>query len=212
MCTNNCITVPTAEIEAAMGGRPTSPGGVDVMTGTGPQGAVDPHYAGRGRLMTEAMGEGPLAPGVGRLRLTVTPGASAGMFVIRGGGQIMLVYGIYQTEERVRGAVGSGHLATVVTEEAGSWTGGILGSALGGAVAGAIFCAPTGPIDAVCVVGGFLGGLLFGVIGGAAGHAGGHEVGERVVTPVVGAIEQSVNETMAEWTRGIYHLYGVPSF
>ncbi|HJW31130.1 MAG TPA: hypothetical protein VJ508_18010, partial [Saprospiraceae bacterium] len=165
MCTNNCITVPTAEIEAAIGGRPTTTSGVDLMTGMRPDGTIDPHYSGRGRLMTEAMGEGPLPIGAQRLTIRVTPGASAGMFVIRGGGAIMLVYGIYQTEERIRESIGTGHTATVITEEAGTWTGGILGSALGGAAAGAIFCAPTGPIDAVCVVGGFLGGLLFGAIG-----------------------------------------------
>ena len=208
MCTNNCITVPTSEIEGAIGGRPTSPSGVDVMTGRGPEGSVDPYHAGRGRLMTEAMGEGPLPAGVSRLRLTVTPGGSAGMFVIRGAGTIMLVYGIYQTEERIRSAVGTGQLPTVITEEAGSWTGGILGSAFGGAAAGAVFCAPTGPIDAVCVVGGFLGGLVFGIAGSAAGHAVGHFVGETVVNPIV----EKVNEVEADWTRGIYNLYGVPYF
>ncbi|WP_082111583.1 eCIS core domain-containing protein [Spirosoma radiotolerans] len=208
LCTNNCITVPTAEIEAAIGTRPTTTSGVDVMTGRGPNGMVDPHYAGRGRLMTDAMSEGPLAEGLSRLRIQVTPGASASMFLIRGGGRVMLVYGIYHTEERIRGAIGTGQLPTVISEEAGSWTGGILGSALGGAAAGAVFCAPTGPLDAVCVVGGFVGGLLFGVIGGTIGHEVGNFVGENVVTPVVDKVE----EVERDWTRNIYNLYGVPHF
>jgi len=212
MCTNNCITVPRAEVEAAIGGRPATPSGVDVMSGTGPDGAVDPAFAGRGRLMTEAMRDGPLPPGAQRLRIRVTPGGSAGMFVIRGAGGIMLVYGIYQTTDRIASSVGTGHTTTVITEEAGSWTGGILGSALGGAAAGAVLCSPTGPVDAVCVVGGFLGGLLFGAIGGAAGHAVGHEVGEHVATPIVDSVIQQAAEVESSMTRSIYNLYGVPYF
>ena len=92
LCTNNCITVPTAEIEAAIGTRPTTPSGVDVMSGRGPDGVIDPHYAGRGRLMTEAMSEGPLPPGLTRLKLQVTLGGSASMFLIRGGVRVMLLY------------------------------------------------------------------------------------------------------------------------
>lgn len=206
MCTNNCITVPTAEIEAAIGGRPTTASGVDVMTGRGPEGTVDPHHAGRGRLMTEAMAEGPLPADASRIKITA--GAGRSMFVIRGAGGIMLVYGVYQTEERIRAAVGTPELPTVITEEAGSWAGGIIGSALGGALAGAVVCAPTGPIDAICVVGGFAGGLLFGIAGAALGHVGGHELGESVVTPAV----ESVSETFGGWERGIYNLYGVPYY
>lgn len=212
LCTNNCITVPTPEIEAAIGGRPITTAGVDVMTGTGPGGTADPHYAGRGRLMTEAMREGPLPPGAQRLNLTVTPGGSAGMFIVRGAGRVMLVYGIYHTADRISESVEAGNTATVVTEEAGAWVGGILGSALGGAAAGAILCAPTGPIDAVCVVGGFLGGLLFGAVGGTVGHAVGHEAGERVVTPVVDRVIQEANQFERGLEREIYNLYGVPFF
>jgi hypothetical protein len=212
MCTNNCITVPRAEVEAATGGRPVTPSGVDVMSGTGPDGVTDPHFAGRGRLMTDAMRDGPLPPGAQRLRIRVTPGGATGMFVIRGAGGIMLVYGIYQTADRISESVGTGHTATVITEEAGTWTGGILGSALGGAAAGAIFCAPTGPVDAVCVVGGFLGGLLFGAVGGAVGHGVGHEVGERAVTPIVDSVIERAAEVESSMTRSIYNLYGVPGF
>jgi hypothetical protein len=207
MCTNNCITVPKAEIEAAIGGKPTTPGGVDVMTGTGPNGTVDPHHAGRGRLMTEAMGEGPLPAGASRMKITVTPGGSAGMFIFRGAGHVMLVYGIYQTGSRIANT-DSSQLPIVLSEEAGSWTGGILGSALGGALGAAVFCAPLGPVDAVCVVGGFLGGLVFGIAGSSVGQAIGHEVGEHIVDPVV----NKVKEVEADWTRGIYNLYGVPYY
>ena len=207
MCTNNCITVPTAEIQEAIGGRPVTPSGIDVMTGGTAEGKVDPHYSGRGRLMTEAMKEGPLPPGASRMTIKVTPGASAGMFIIRGGGTILLVYGIYQTGSRIINTP-SDKLPVVLSEEAGSWTGGILGSALGGAAAGAIFCSPTGPLDAVCVVGGFVGGLLFGIAGSAAGKAAGNFIGENVVEPVL----QKAAEVESNWTREIYNLYGVPLF
>jgi hypothetical protein len=185
------------------------------MTGTGPDGIVDPHYAGRGRLMTEAMSEGPLPTGASRMKITVTPGGSAGMFVIKGAGGIMLVYGIYQTGKRIINAE-PGQLPVVITEEAGSWTGGILGSALGGALGAAVFCAPAGPIDAICVVGGFLGGLAFGIAGSSVGQAIGHTFGEYVVKPVVDHVVDPIikktNEVEAEWTRDIYNLYGVPFY
>ena len=46
MCTNNCITVPGAEVDAAIGMRPTTPSGVDVMAGTGPGGVTNPTMRG----------------------------------------------------------------------------------------------------------------------------------------------------------------------
>ena len=219
MCTNNCITVPQAEIVEAMGGRPVTPGGVDVMTGTTPNGTVDPHYAGRGRLMTDAMDNGPIPAGATRMNVTVTTGGAAGMFIFRGAGKVMLVYGIYHTADRLVNTPTS-DLPVVISEEAGSWGGGILGSALGGAGAGAIFCSPTGPIDAVCVVGGFLGGLLFGIAGSSVGHSIGNFVGENVVSPVVDTVDEHIIEPIekkaaeleSDWTREIYNLYGVPRF
>jgi hypothetical protein len=213
MCTNNCITLPAPEIQGAIGTRPTTTSGVDVISGQGPSG-VDPHYAGRGRLMTEAMSSGPIPEGVQRLR--VTPGGGNAMFVVRGGGTILLVYGIYHTEERVRAAVGTPQLETVVAEETGSWIGGILGSALGGAAAGAILCAPTGPIDAVCVVGGFAGGLVLGMAGSAVGSEVGHTavqgrppeggVIDTVTAPIVDRAARLHNYLEYE----IRKLYGVP--
>jgi hypothetical protein len=219
MCTNNCITVPQAEITEAMGGRPVTPGGIDVMTGAKADGTVDPHYAGRGRLMTDAMNQGPVPAGASRMNIKVTPGGSAGMFIFRGAGKVMLVYGIYHTTDRIMNTP-SGDLPVVISEEAGSWGGGIFGAALGGAAAGAVFCAPTGPVDAVCVVGGFLGGLIFGIAGSSAGQAVGNFVGENVVSPVVNTVNEYVVEPVVKkaaeversWTHEIYNLYGVPHF
>lgn len=210
---NNCITLPAPEIQGAIGTRPTTTSGVDVISGQGPSG-VDPHYAGRGRLMTEAMTSGPIPEGVQRLR--VTPGGGNAMFVVRGGGAILLVYGIYHTEERVRAAVGTPQLETVVAEETGSWIGGVLGSALGGAVAGAIFCAPTGPVDAVCVVGGFAGGLVIGMVGGTVGSELGHTAVQGrppeggVIDTVTAPIVDRAAQLHSYLEYEIRRLYGVP--
>jgi hypothetical protein len=210
MCTNNCITVPESEIVDAMGSRPTTRSGVDVMSGVGPDGNANPNYAGRGRLMTEAMGEGPIAPGAGRL--TITPGAGNAMFFVRGAGGILLVYGIYSSGSRIVDSVGTGRTATVLTAEAGAWTLGLLGSALGTAAAAGLVCSPTGPVTAVCVVGGFLGGLALGALGGMAGHAGGEALGERVVQPAVDSATGWLQQQYNYLERSIYHLYGVPHF
>jgi hypothetical protein len=217
MCTNNCITVPSGEIQGAIDMRPTSPSGVDVMTGETGSGR-NPNYAGRGRIMTDAMAEGPLAPGVQRLNIRVTPGASASMFLIRGGGRILLVYGLYHTEERIRASMGTGQLPTVVAEESGSWAGGIIGSALGAAAVGAVVCSPSGPLDAVCVVGGFLGGLLFGAIGSAFGSEVGHTAaagrppeGGIIDTITAPAVERAT-ELHNYLDYNIRQLYGVPNF
>lgn len=216
MCTNNCITVPSARIQGAIGMNPTTRSGVDVMSGQGPGGTVDPHYAGRARLMTDAMAEGPLAPGVQRLNIRVTLGGSASMFLIRGGGRVLLVYGIYHTEERIRQSIGTGNLPTVIAEEGGSWAGGILGSALGGAAAGAILCAPTGPVDAVCVIGGFLGGLLFGAAGSAIGSEIGHTAAEGrppeggILDTVTAPAVRRLGEFHNYLEYNIRQLYGVP--
>ena len=75
-------------------------------------------------------------------------------------------------------------------EETGGWAGGILGSALGAAGAAAILCAPAGPVDALCVIGGFLGGLLAGALGGGVGSAVGGWVAEHLdeVAPAFGIL------------------------
>jgi hypothetical protein len=205
-CANNCITVPSAEIEAAVGGRPKTTTGVDVMTGTLPDGSVDPTYQGRAKAMRNAMGEGPLPPGA--QRLVITSGAAKSMFILKRGGNILLVYGIYTSTNRIVDAVDKGNAATVVTEEAGSWALGLLGSALGTAGAAALVCAPSGPITLVCVVGGFVGGLAVGAIGAAAGHAGGNALGTNVVQP---AVDKAMS-TFKSLPPPRYMMFAVPTF
>jgi hypothetical protein len=214
-CTNNCTTVPAPEIETSIGGRLRTNSGVDVMTGVGPDGIVDPHYAGRARLTTEAVTSGEIPTGAQRLR--ITPAAGTSMFVIKGGGVILLVYGIYKTEERIRAAAGTDQINTVLAEETGSWTGGLLGSALGGAAAGAILCAPTGPVDAVCVIGGFLGGLLFGGAGAAVGSELGHaSVNGRppeggIIDTITAPVVEPVKKFSDYLEFNIRGLYGIPT-
>jgi hypothetical protein len=139
-----------------------------------------------------------LAPGASSIRYT--PGAMRGMGAIRVGGTIALVYGVYKTQEHLREAYGTPDFPEAVGQEAGGWAGGILGSALGGATGAAIACLPAGPVDAICIVGGFLGGLLFGALFGTAGAAGGGLIG-RNWDDVSTALETSVfplNASMLE--------------
>lgn len=199
MSTNNCTTVPAAEIEAAIDMRPRTQSGIDVISGTGPDGVSDPSYRGRNRLTRDAIQEGPLAPGV--QRLNITAGAARSMAVIKVGGVLMLLYGAYQTGNRVYEASGTDQFGTVVAEESGSWIGGALGSALGGAAAGAIFCAPTGPVTAVCVVGGFIGGLIVGYAGATVGSEIGYTAatGQAPQGGIIETVTSPVTDAMNEF-------------
>jgi hypothetical protein len=181
-CTNNCSTVPISQIEQATGARPQVPVGdqtLDIASGTlEPSGDYSMYDHGRAARVREYMANPQnLPPGAGAIRYT--PGAMRGMGAIRVGGTIALIYGAYKTEEHLRETYGTPEFKEAVGQEAGGWAGGLLGSALGGAAGAAIACAPTGPVDAACVVVGFLGGLLFGALFGTAGAAGGGLIGRN---------------------------------
>ena len=194
VCTNNCITVPQAEIETAIGGRPrlTLPDGIelDLMTGQ-PEGGTspDPYRTGRASDMSRWAEEGALPPGASRIAFT--PRAASAVGVIRVGGGLMLIYGAYRTEERLRESYGTPAFRRTVGEEAGAWSFGLLGSALGagaatagaaaltGAMGGGVICAPGGPIDLACVAVGAAGGLIGGFVFGTVGALIGGEVAER---------------------------------
>ena len=179
LCTRNCITVPVAEWEGALGLRPTlntPEGPLDLITGEYARGETDPYRAGRVRDLAEFTRSPEVHGPGGEVRVsTFTPAAGRAFTAIKVGGTIMLVYGVVTTTERLAEAYGTPEFGGVVAEETGMWTGGILGSALGTAAGGAIFCSPTGPVDLVCIAGGFvlgaLGGLIFGTAGGATGRA-----------------------------------------
>ena len=174
----NCITVPAEVIKEALGGRPeilTPEGPVDITKmGRPTEGApFESSQAGRGATVREYLGQPDeyfTERGLTRTRVPAyTPYARTGVGFVKAGGVIFMVYGAYRTYERLEAAAGTPEFPAVVTEEAGSWTGGILGSAFGAAAGAAIACSPTGPVTLVCVAGGFIGGLIFGYLGGAAG-------------------------------------------
>jgi hypothetical protein len=192
-CTNNCITVPVDLVKEATGSRPLITLGdetLDIASGEkSPSGVVDPHAQGRAQIMRDYMAkpEG-LVPGATRVGFTKAGVRAVG--VIRWGGWVGLLYGAYSTEEHLRSTWNTPQFQRAVGEEAGGWAGGLLGSALGAAGAAAILCAPAGPVDAICVIGGFLGGLLAGALGGGVGSAVGGWVGEHLeeVAPAFGII------------------------
>ncbi len=178
-CTNNCVTRPIPLIEQAIRSRPqTRVGGqtLDIASGRlEPSGDVNVFEQGRAARMREFMADPQgLAPGASPIRFT--PGALRGVAVLRVGGGIALIYGIYRTTTHLAKTYGTPEFKGAVGEEVGGWAGGLLGSALGGAAGAAIACAPLGPVDAVCVIGGALGGLLFGAIFGTAGSLAGGAV------------------------------------
>ena len=206
-CTNNCITVPVSQVQQAIGSRPQVTAGgevLDISSGTfQPSGRFDVHEQGRAARMRDFMAhpEG-LAPGAGQI--TYTPGAMRGMGVIRVGGGIALIYGVYRTEEHLRSTWNTPEFRRAVGEEAGGWAGGVLGSALGAAGFAAVACAPAGPVDAVCVVAGFVGGLLYGYIFGTAGAAVGGVIAEhfeQLTQPIFPLSQYSVERAVIEQNR-----------
>lgn len=173
LCTNNCITVPLAEVEAVLGTHPklsTGKGVLDLATGKYASGAYSPHEHGRAKLMTEYMKDPHLEEGKPGLQgRTTTKWGGRAVGVIRGAGTVLLVVGLVGTASRLRKAYGTDDFPLVVADEAFTWTGGIMGAAVGGAIGGAVACAPTGPVTLLCAAGGFLGGLLVGAIGATLG-------------------------------------------
>jgi hypothetical protein len=190
-CTN-CITAPRTEIFGAMGGRPvvvTDSGVYDITEfGRGSPGeSFTMEQAGRGKTMKEWIANPKIQTPTGEiqpLNVTKMPASTVwgarGVTVIRSGGVIMLIYGVYNTSERLEEAAGTPYFGRVVAQETGSWIGGLIGGALGAAGAGAIACSPSGPGAFACAAAGFVGGLLVGAAGSMLGAVGGDYVYEQV--------------------------------
>ena len=198
--TNNCITVPAAEIERILGERPrvsTPSGQLDIISGQTESGARDPFRTGRARDMTRFLDETPDSFFAERGLVRVTPGALRAMVVFKGAGGIMMLFGILHTAQRLNTAAGTPEMPRVVAEEAGSWTGGLLGGALGTALGAAVVCAPTGPVTAICVAAGFVGGLIFGYLGSQIGTA----LGGALATTGGGAPCPSCHAMQRDWER-----------
>jgi hypothetical protein len=181
VCGGNCITVPTDEVAAALGVKPeilTPEGPVDVLGAARPAPGqpFDPNLAGRGATVREWLGQDDsyfASRGLTRTKVPAfTPVARGGVAFIKVGGVIMLLYGAYRTGKRIKDATDA-ERPRVVAEETGAWVGGAIGSALGTAGAAAVFCLPAGPVDFLCVAGGFIGGLIFGAAGGYGGSLAG---------------------------------------
>ena len=216
-CTNNCVTVPISQVEQAIRSRPqTRVGGqtLDIASGRlEPSGDVNVFEQGRAARMREFMADPQgLAPGASSIRFT--PGAVRGVAVVRVGGGIALIYGVYRTTTHLAETYGTPEFKGAVGEEVGGWAGGLLGSALGAAAGAAIACAPLGPVDALCVIAGALGGLLFGAIFGTAGSLAGGAIardtkaqaifGAALGFPLTGAMIQTM---AAEGARRDYERF-----
>jgi len=112
--------------------------------------------------------------------LTVTPIAK-GMVVrgvLRTGGRVLLVYGVYSTVKRIAEASPE-DVPSVVVEEGGTWLGGMVGSALTSATLGAVVCSETGPGAVIC-------SAAFGAVGGVTGAIFGRNVADEVIESLAG--------------------------
>jgi hypothetical protein len=204
----NCLNVPEAEILAATGGQRlvvnTPQGPLDIATGLGAdsRGLQD---VGRASRMSELMRQFPTeAAEVGGLRRFPVGPAMLGrgaVGVIRAGGVVLMVYGVYRTVDHIANASPE-ELPGVVGEEAGSWIGGIVGTALGAAAVGGVACSWAGPGTFVCAAGGFVGGVVVGGLGAVAGAALGKPVGEYV--------GEKAQEGYGWLDRGVRGIYGIP--
>ncbi len=224
VCGSNCINVPANEVTAALGVRPeilTPQGPADILTAGRPRAGApfEASQAGRGTAMREWLGQSDAYfadRGLTRMPVPAyTPAARGGVVFIKGGGTILMIYGAYRTGERIAHA-SDAELPKVVYEEAGSWAGGVIGSALGTAAAGAVLCAPSGPADLVCVVGGFAAGLLLGMAGSQAGSASGGAAVDWFSQSVAEAyrhqIEQQGDQFPAGSAGAIDSILGPPLF
>jgi hypothetical protein len=116
--------------------------------------------------------------GLTRTRVGPTMLTRAASTVVRAGGVVLLVYGAAETAGRIADATPD-ERPVVVSEEAGAWTGGWIGSVLTEAIGGAFLCSETGPGAFVCAL---VLGIAGGAAGGAAGHSFGHDIGEGIRT------------------------------
>lgn len=178
VCGTNCINVPADVVREALGVSPeilTPEGPVDITRAGRPSlGApFDPLQAGRGATMREFLAQDDAYFRERGLVRTPVPGmtiaARGGVGFIKVGGGVLMIYGAYRTKKRLEAAYGTEEFPAVVAEEAGAWGGGIWGTAVGSALGGAVACAPGGPVDLLCIAGGFVGGLIIGTIGSIGG-------------------------------------------
>lgn len=186
----NCINVPIKEHELMLGGRRPEIGPVtdpvDVASGvrksTGQPEVFDTGrrtYSGPGYAQTADRWTAQPAEDFSARGLTATP-ITAGMYVrgvLKVGGTVLLIYGVYSTGERLADAKDD-ELGRVATEEAGSWLGGWVGSVIGSAIGGAVVCSESGPGAVVCAA-------AFGIAGGITGSTIGAETATGVYDKAV---------------------------
>lgn len=165
--TANCVNLPQAQHRGALGLGPKEP--LPFVPEPGAPGRfldpVDRYF----------FGNEDLPPGLARAR--VGPANLAGG-VIRVGGTVLLVYGVWHSASRIAEAEPGSERTKVVIEEAGGWTGNLVGGTLSGMLGRAVICAETGPAAFYCMVGTTLVG---GVLGGMLGAMIGRDVGDAFV-------------------------------
>lgn len=200
---NNCVNVPIELHEQALGGPHVQVGDASASfdVARGPQSPGGPLEASAGGMdaWVGQSDEWFAARGLTRQRIGPTMLARGASGVVRVGGTVLMVYGAVQSIDRIADAQPGEQRTVVVSEEAGSWTGGWVGSALASAMGGMFVCSETGPGAFVC-------GLVFGVVGGVTGQTIGTEAGHEVGD----AINTLSNATPQQLTEGAVQMFGTP--
>ena len=163
----NCINLPGAINEQAIGGEPTM---------IGPEGEpINPMEGGRMDIMRRYAAQSEEALAASGLNVTPTAPAMwarAGVGVVKVGGVVLMLYSARRSIARIADAP-EAQTGQVVGEEGGSWIGGFIGNALASALGGAFACSESGPEAFFCALG-------FGLVGGATGSVVGGDIGGDV--------------------------------
>jgi hypothetical protein len=169
--TENCVNIPGEPHRRALG------------LGANDPLPFEPPPGFKGRFLDPSedffRGDLELPPGLSRSRIGP---AMLGASVIKVGGRILMVYGAYKSTERILDAAPGEETRTAVIEEAGGWSGALIGGALAEALGAAFVCTGTGPGAFFCLAG-------FGIAGGIGGDVGGRSIAQGTVNAVNSSID-----------------------
>ena len=98
--------------------------------------------------------------------------------VLRTGGKVFVIYGVYESLKRIARAPGD-ELPAVIIQEGGSWLGGWAGATLSSATLGTVVCSEIGPAAVIC-------GAVFGIVGGVVGAVFGRNLAEDLTENLSG--------------------------
>ena len=154
--TRNCINVPIEPHQRALGLAPHEPVPFVPEEGGSSRRFLDP-------ADKYFFGDADLGPNLARKRIGPTMLAGG---AIRVGGTVLMLYGAYNSAQRIANAAPGKERQRVILEEASGWGGGAVGGWVANALGRAAICGATGPGAFLCVAGVTIVGSILGDIGG----------------------------------------------